>query len=100
MLVKQSKCRGTVTAILPGRNNQLATADETKINNILKLILDDLEEQSGPGWKSVKISESHPIYHFYNERTHRIHSHTIMIGNIDDPGFKQYLQSREKEPNK
>ena len=92
--------QGIRTAILPGRNNLLATSDETKINNILKLILDDLEEQSGPGWKSVKVSESHPIYHFYNERTHRIHSHAIMIGNKDDPGYKQYLKSKVKEPNK
>ena len=90
--------QGYVPAILPGRNNQLATADETKINNILKLILDDLEEQSGPGWKSVKISESHPIYHFYNERTHRIHSHTIMIGNIDDPGLNNICNRGKKSP--
>ena len=75
-------------------------SEETKIDVILKLILETLEKESGSDWKSVKISESHPIYQFYNEKTHRLHSHAIMIGNKDDPGYKQYLKSKEKEPNK
>jgi hypothetical protein len=75
-------------------------SEETKIDVILKSILETLEKESGSDWKSVKITESHPIYQFYNEKTHRLHSHAIMIGNKADLGYKQYLKSKEKEPNK
>jgi hypothetical protein len=37
-------------------------SEETKIDVILKSILETLEKESGSDWKSVKISESHPIY--------------------------------------
>jgi hypothetical protein len=34
-------------------------SEETKIDVILKSILETLEKESGSDWKSVKISESH-----------------------------------------